>query len=1497
MTLPGGASGKIGIRYEGLWTVFCMIRVMQEEAEWIWLERAGEENEGFEFALGTPTGVEYHQVKRQKTGMGKWSLPVLSSEGVLTNFYQKLDDPSVTCVFVSAHAADVLEELANRARSANSWLEFNQAFISSDGWSTEFSSLHNRWNASDKEVSFQRLRRAYVHTIDEDLLRKLVSSRLEVLVSGNPENALDVLFKQGLDALYQKLDSQQIWRHLTSRGFSKQTWATDPMVADKIEELNQAYLAGIKPIGIGGEVIHRDEADEILAHFDAEGAKNVALLTGPAGVGKSSVISQVLSDVELRGWPMLTLRVDRLEPCRTPSEVGRQLQLPGSPASVLASMAGGEDCLLVIDQLDAISLASGRNPEFFDCIAALLEQAGNHPKMRVLSACRKFDVENDYRLRQLTSESGLAKEFPVGRFDGETVRRLVSKLGIDPNRLNPKQMELLSLPVHLRLLSECPQDRRQGSIDFRSAKDLYDRFWDYKQQKLARSYIEIGHVFSALDSMIDYMNKHETLSAPASLLDEHPGILPVMASENIIVKGGSRISFFHESFFDYMFARRMVSADFDLLLHLRRGDQGLFLRSLVRQYLLHQRDISPQDALRNIRGILDGDDIRVHLKSIVLALLGSLDDPIKEEWDVMEPLLDSDLYSLVWSSIYGSPTWFDLLDTNEYVGRWLANEATPQVDRAVWLLTGVRQARAARVAELLKPFINSEDPWPNRLSSVIFGSDIGASRDFFDFVLSAVQSGVLDNLLQPTDANGDAWHLVEPLVGTEPEWACELLAAYCTRLLWLAVQDGETNPFPDTVDRHRIGSQVLLDAAQTAPKKYSELFLPILVQILAINSDRTGAPPWPDMVWHSGIYGDLSGLDDNFLEAIVSAMRCLAQLEPDTFRRYAGVLGSFEFMSVRRLLARSYEANGELFADEAIECLLLLPNSLAVGDRSSHLWVTRNLLEATTAHCSLENLARLEQAVLDYYPEYELDHNYRVWRGHAQLTLLEGIQTSRLSRKGWRRLQELRRKFADRLPAEPKPLEGGRVGSPIPEESARKMSDRAWLRAMETHSSGSSTRSFTNPWAGGALELSRELEKLTKEDPARFANLIHDMPDDTDIVYFEAILKGINGSDLAPETVLGACLRCHRLPDRPLGRWITRPLEHLQDSQLPVEALEMVAWYATESDAPAAEFTIQRPGQTSTSHGEDLWIAGINSVRGAAADTIARLVFTSEKHLKFFEPYLRVMVDDDSLGVRTCVAHALLSVMRHDRDLAVELFLTLCETDDRLLVTHYVETFLKYAVKTHYEQMGPILSRMIDSEVEEVATAGARQVCLASLESDESMVLAARCASGSKALRAGMAEVYSANLKQSAFRSHCEEMLRLLFSDPDVEVRRAAGACFGRFEGHDAREFQGLIETYIQSPAFTPGRDLLFRALERTTSHIPDIILSTSERFFDAVGQDAGDLRTGAAAGSTHLAKLVVRAYSGATNESVKSRCLDLIDQMVLLRALGMDDATAEFER
>jgi len=69
-----------------------------------------------QFWLRTSLGIQYHQVKRQLTGIGRWSLPLLDEKGILSTFYNKLYDPSTTCVFVSMHTSRPLDELAYRAR-------------------------------------------------------------------------------------------------------------------------------------------------------------------------------------------------------------------------------------------------------------------------------------------------------------------------------------------------------------------------------------------------------------------------------------------------------------------------------------------------------------------------------------------------------------------------------------------------------------------------------------------------------------------------------------------------------------------------------------------------------------------------------------------------------------------------------------------------------------------------------------------------------------------------------------------------------------------------------------------------------------------------------------------------------------------------------------------------------------------------------------------------------------------------------------------------------------------------------------------------------------------------------------------------------------------------------------------------------------------------------------------------------------------------------------
>src|SRR5690349_9590355 len=129
MPLSGGATDKFGNRYEGRWTVACLAEVMGEQAEAIRLEPPGPEGQGVEFWVQRGPCREYHQVKRQQGSRGHWTLTQLGREGVLYSFWEKLRDPSARCVFVSMHAADQLQELADRSRHAASCDEYDRDFL------------------------------------------------------------------------------------------------------------------------------------------------------------------------------------------------------------------------------------------------------------------------------------------------------------------------------------------------------------------------------------------------------------------------------------------------------------------------------------------------------------------------------------------------------------------------------------------------------------------------------------------------------------------------------------------------------------------------------------------------------------------------------------------------------------------------------------------------------------------------------------------------------------------------------------------------------------------------------------------------------------------------------------------------------------------------------------------------------------------------------------------------------------------------------------------------------------------------------------------------------------------------------------------------------------------------------------------------------------------------------------------------------------------------
>ncbi len=470
MPLSGGAADKFGNRYEGRWTAFCMAEVLNENACSIRFEPPGVEDKGFEFLLRKEDKTEYHQVKRQKSRGGSWTLKNLASEGVLQNFLSKLKDRKNNyCIFISTQHASELDNLADRARRSASFKEFKDEFLKPKEHSGPFYQLCQFWDDCSDIIAFEYLKRIYIKAIDEDTLRDTVTISIKPLIEEDSSTVAEILANLALEEVHKELFSDNIWKHLETRGLKPRVWNKDPHVLSRCNDCTNRNLPDLYDSTIVGKVIEKEEVSIILDKLIASVDKKSVLISGEAGLGKSSIIVQVVEALKNQEIPLLAFRVDRLNPTQLPEEVGTQLGLPDSPAIVLKSIARGRPCVLIIDQLDSVSETSGKNPDFFYCINEIIKQALIYPEMHILLACRKFDLDNDHRLRSLIGKQGIADNVQIKCLSHDTIKRFIKEnLRSDIDKLDKKQLDLLAVPLHLNILAEISQDDEFNAIDFRT---------------------------------------------------------------------------------------------------------------------------------------------------------------------------------------------------------------------------------------------------------------------------------------------------------------------------------------------------------------------------------------------------------------------------------------------------------------------------------------------------------------------------------------------------------------------------------------------------------------------------------------------------------------------------------------------------------------------------------------------------------------------------------------------------------------------------------------------------------------------------------------------------------------------------------------------------------------------------------------------------------------------------------------------------------------------
>jgi hypothetical protein len=638
---PGGEADKLGNRYEGFWTIYNLLDLLRGTATEVVVEPMTD-GLGVEFVKSLPGGIrEFHSVKIRTTknywGFDKLLEKSTTGRSILGDLIDKLrSDPKAEAKFISETGANPLTVICDDAHAASDVATFLQRL--SQDRQTNYSKHILPMCASGDAEAFDLLRRLETVSGSSSLLQDTIEHKIALSIrsvdgKSFPPEAVRRLFADViLDNLAKPITRQTLLDRLEAEGYREANWARDLQILARVEYQNDAYRRSVRGQLINNKTIRRQEANDAF-NVILRGTHRCGAFVGIAGLGKSCTSAELLDYLKEAGMPHLAIRLDEVFDANSPKQLGELLDLVLSPVDVLAEIAEANPCALILDQLDALSLISGRNSKQWRLIKEPLSQAKAYPNMRIWLSCRAFDLENDYRLRGLF-EREKAHRVDLRLLTPDEVRREIADAKVNPAGLGSQQIELLRTPMHLSLYLEGDPANKPP---FKTVQDLYDQYWDRKQDLVKERLGRSPKWTEVISLLADKLSEDQTLTVPVDYLDMlYRDDARMMASENVLGCENGVYRFFHEGFFDYAFARLFVARGRKLAhLLLTGGEQHFFRRAQVRQVLSYLRGHNFPMYLEELRSVLYTPGIRAHIVKLVLDWLRAVPEPTSEELEIL----------------------------------------------------------------------------------------------------------------------------------------------------------------------------------------------------------------------------------------------------------------------------------------------------------------------------------------------------------------------------------------------------------------------------------------------------------------------------------------------------------------------------------------------------------------------------------------------------------------------------------------------------------------------------------------------------------------------------------------------------------------------------------------------------------------------------------------------------------------------------------------------
>jgi len=1516
---PGGRADKLGNRYENWWVAKQLLRVIAEEVQSLTLEPVGPDEIGTEFWLDLENGSrEAYQCKARNGDKDKWTVNDLKHNGVLKNAKYQLDrNPDYKYFFVSAISSISLKDICYVARNSSGPDEFYTYQIKERGQSVR-KTFYDYCNAmglnpeNPKELSViydYLIRTEIIHFADDRNNLEDVLRFANYLFNAEPQKVISLLFNYAIEnnQLGKRITANALIQYLNGQGIYPRNLAHDTRIQPSIEALQESYLESIRPYLIHKNLITRSETNECLKALDEDG---LIMLTGDSGTGKSTVLYELISELDNKSILYLPIRLDHQIPKGTAQQFGKDLGLPASPIHCIERFSRNKQVVVIIDQLDSIRWTSSHSTNALEVCKELIRQIKYFKRegrnISIVFACRSYDLKYDVELSKWFSES-------KGQFDlnwhkikvsSLSEKQIKSVIGQQYNLLNDKQKQLLMNPQNLYMWTELEKNKST----FVSSVDLLLSFWETKMLVIERENIDSVAIDSTINILVDYMEQRGVISAPTRIINRESALAKrALHSHGILVTQGRRVRFSHQSYLDYLIAVNIIDS-------IDKGDsilewigdeynQSLFRREQLRQALNMMIEEESPDFPSVVKDLLYSSTVRFHLKHLILEVIGHHRIINGDIELILLDLLDEPNMRLHVLDIifYGRKTAIEMLLDNRIIQTWIDTNEYDKIKISINLLSSVKESEHPEISMILTKIINLDTKWEQLVIDAL-GWDIeNDSEDIYRLRLQLIGKGVYSNFID--------WNKT---CNKSPIRVIKYIKKILRSIHQVREYDSQRNNLPRIERWYKSDLKYLSEMARS---NYVEVWNNLFPEINRLYKSFTknyftmdGNEP----------YSITSGT----VKLIIESGKEMAKRKPIDFIKRITRYKNSNSIYIQRIIIESFQEIDKEFADIAIQWFLNKPDIIFYNPIGwSRYKFARYFIYSLSSVCSAESFSRLEEFIINLLEEdivYSAKRSFEYRRqgiffpywGEIQYLLLNQLDQKRISHHGQELIKVLKRSYNGKTPeslANMYKTRSGSVKSTL-SQSLYRISDNSWIRIITSDKVPADSKSS---WDDSFLEtsigqFSNSFRTVAASNPERFGKIgLKRLPQNIHAFYLTSLFSAISlleppnndneekWKQAESTTVIGLINKySDRMESKEVAIEFCRLIRSRKDIEWPIEIIKLLGQIACNHPDPQKNFMNLRPADWDKNMNslspKDLLSNSINCVRGVAADAIKSLLFERSELFKDLEKIIKTLVVDEHPSVRTGAVGMLLPIINIDRTKAVEWFIKAVKADYRVMCTNYGIQFVNYTVRSHREDIEVVLINMIKSNNETVVELGSEMLTGYNIIYGYYDKYISGLLQGSIAQKKGTIRAATKLINDKVYASKSRKFLLPHIEQYEPRLKNEISGLF-RIDIHEIEHNKGIIVALIKSYYFSDIDLLILKLyeLEGRITPYADIIMIMCEEVSGKIGSKMQSNNSGYFYMVHELLQLLLRVYEEAleeNNKDILNRCLDIWDMFFIQR-------------